>query len=282
MSCSSSASSRRSASSSDSPCSSAPPGVIQTPGSPGTTNRWRKTRSRRSSRIARAAGRVTGRLVRASSSNQRSRSAHGTAAFAGEVEGSTKSRVCGPSVRSWTPSSGRSLNDPRYASLPTNASHTGSKSIASRSNRSALPAKSAPRRSDEPGVVRCAALVTPTPSSSASHCSAGVNSRRVKPASCSSRQKSLRGFAKCARAAAETRPGLIPQNSTRRCLPRTSGIALCVSVDAASAPALPQPPWGDDRAPHDQRYAGSCDAWVPRSCRMCADSSRGSGRRRGV
>ena len=48
----------------------------------------------------------------ASSKNQSTRSNHGTAAFAGDVEGSTKSRVS-PSVRSWTPSSGRSLNAPR-------------------------------------------------------------------------------------------------------------------------------------------------------------------------
>ena len=237
MSRTSSSSSRRSASSGDSPCSSAPPGAIHTPGSPGRTKRWRKTRLRRSSRIARAAGRTTGRLARASSSNQRSRSAHGTAAFAGEVDGNTKSRVCGPSVRSCSPSCGRSLNAPRYASLPTNASQTGSRSRARRSSRSALPAKSAPRRSDEPGVVRCAAFVTPTPSSSASHCSAGVSSRRVNPASCNSRQKSLRGFAKCARAAAETRPGLMPQKSTRRCRPRTSGMALCATPSGGRSSA---------------------------------------------
>ena len=48
----------------------------------------------------------------------------------------------------------------------------------------------------------------------------------MKPAAGSRRQKSLRGFAKCACAAAETRPGLIPQKSTRRPGARTSGIAL--------------------------------------------------------
>ena len=42
---------------------------------------------------------------------------------------------------------------------------------------------------------------------------AGRKRRGVKPASCRSRQKSLRGFAKCAAAAAETRPGLIPQKT---------------------------------------------------------------------
>src|SRR5947209_2459185 len=43
----------------------------------------------------------------------------------------------------------------------------------------------------------------------------------------SSRQKSFRGLAKCACAAAETRPGLIPTKTTRRFGPRTSGTALC-------------------------------------------------------
>ena len=47
----------------------------------------------------------------------------------------------------------------------------------------------------------------------------------MKPASCSSRQKSLRGFAKCAAAAAETRPGLIPQKMQVRPCARTSGTA---------------------------------------------------------
>src|SRR5205807_2628559 len=58
-----------------------------------------------------------------------------------------------------------------------------------------------------------------------SNCSTGVSSRFVKPAARSSRQKSLRGLAKWAPAAAETRPGLIPQKTTRRPGPRTSGIA---------------------------------------------------------
>src|SRR5262245_17987704 len=49
--------------------------------------------------------------------------------------------------------------------------------------------------------------------------------RGVKPAACKSLQKSFRGFAKCAFAAAETRPGLIPQKSTRRSGASTSGIA---------------------------------------------------------
>jgi hypothetical protein len=48
----------------------------------------------------------------------------------------------------------------------------------------------------------------------------------VKPAACRSRQKSLRGFAKWAFAAADTRPGLIPQKTTRSPGPRTSGTAL--------------------------------------------------------
>ena len=48
----------------------------------------------------------------------------------------------------------------------------------------------------------------------------------MKPAACSSRQKSLRGLAKWAFAAAETRPGLIPQKIAVSPGPRTSGTSL--------------------------------------------------------
>src|SRR4051812_5855852 len=81
------------------------------------------------------------------------------------------------------------------------------------------------RRSPDPGVVRAAAFVTPTPYARSSNCCAGSSRRGVKRAACSNRQKSLRGFAKCACAAAETRPGLMPQKSTRSFGPSTSGIA---------------------------------------------------------
>ena len=85
-------------------------------------------------------------------------------------------------------------------------------------------------RSPEPGVVRGAAFVTPMPSSSSANCSSGSYSRDVNPAAWRSRQKSLRGFAKCAPAAAETRPGLIPQKTQRRAGARTSGTALSETV----------------------------------------------------
>ena len=61
------------------------------------------------------------------------------------------------------------------------------------------------------------------PSGSSANCSSGWYSRGVKPAACSSRQKSLRGLAKWAFAAAETRPGLIPQKIAVRPGARTSG-----------------------------------------------------------
>ena len=48
----------------------------------------------------------------------------------------------------------------------------------------------------------------------------------MKPEACSSRQKSLRGLAKWAFAAAETRPGLIPQKTTVSPGARTSGTSL--------------------------------------------------------
>ena len=59
-----------------------------------------------------------------SARNQCSRSAYGTAAFAGEVDGSTNS-IVSPSRRSCSPWSARSRNAPRYASLPTNAIQCG-------------------------------------------------------------------------------------------------------------------------------------------------------------
>src|SRR5579871_6360141 len=161
----------------------------------------------------------------AKSWNHRSLSFHGTAAFAGDVDGRTNRRVS-PSIRSCRPSAGRSLNVPRYASFPTNATQPGFSSRAICSSRSAEPAKSARRRSLEPGVVRGAAFVTPIPSSSSANCSLGAYSRDVNLAAWSSRQKSLRGFAKCARAASEKRPGLIPTKMTRKFGPRTSGTAL--------------------------------------------------------
>ena len=130
-----------------------------------------------------------------SARNHRSRSSHGTAAFAGEVEGRTKSRVS-PRHRSCGPSSGRSLKAPRYASLPTNASHAGRRSRAMCSRRCAEPSKSPRRRSPEPFVVRYAAFVRPMPNASASCCSRGSSTRGVNPAAWSSRQKSLRGLAK--------------------------------------------------------------------------------------
>src|SRR6266550_8784578 len=86
--------------------------------------------------------------------------------------------------------------------------------------------KSARRRSPEPRVVREAALVIPSPSSRSANCSSGSKRRGVKPASWSSRQKSLRGLAKCAAWAAETRPGLIPQKTQVNPGARTSGTAL--------------------------------------------------------
>jgi hypothetical protein len=68
--------------------------------------------------------------------------------------------------------------------------------------------------------------VTPIPNRSSSNCSLGSRSRGVNPAACRRRQKSLRGFAKCAAAAAETRPGLIPQKTAVSPGARTSGTSL--------------------------------------------------------
>src|SRR5439155_6023320 len=109
--------------------------------------------------------------------------------------------------------------------FPTKPIHLGFNCSAMRSSRSADPSKSARRRSPEPGVVRHAAWVRPIPSFRTSYWSSGEYSRDVNLAACRSRQKSLRVFAKCAPAAAETRPGLMPQKTTRRPGARTSGTA---------------------------------------------------------
>jgi hypothetical protein len=91
---------------------------------------------------------------------------------------------------------------PWYAALPTNAMTRGSSARAISPSRSAAPSKSAARRSPEPRVVRRAAFVSPMPKSGSTPCSRGWRRRGVKPAACRRRQKSLRGFAKAAPAAA--------------------------------------------------------------------------------
>src|SRR5262245_16056075 len=68
------------------------------------------------------------------------------------------------------------------------------------------------------------------PSSSSANCSCGSYGREVNPEAWSSRQKSLRGFAKWAPAAPETRPGFMPTKTTRRPGARTSGTSLGVGL----------------------------------------------------
>ena len=69
---------------------------------------------------------------------------------------------------------------------------------------------SAPRRSPEPRVVRYAAFVSPIAEFEQVVLLGRVEQPRREPASASSRQKSLRGFAKCAPAAAERAAGVDP------------------------------------------------------------------------
>jgi hypothetical protein len=108
---------------------------------------------------------------------------------------------------------GPSLNVPSYAAFPTKAIVFGRSSRATLSSRFAAPAKSPRRRSELPRVVLYAAFVSPKPSLGILHCSCGSSFRGVMPESASSRQKSLRGLAKCAPAAADRKPGLIPQKN---------------------------------------------------------------------
>ena len=110
--------------------------------------------------------------------------------------------------------------------------------------------------------------MTPTPSSRSANCSSGSNRREVNPAACRSRQKSFRGLAKCARAAAETRPGLMPTKTTRSPGASTSGTSLGVeSPQACPATAKRFPPWGA-RGSLLERYATNPYGDVPTSCRI--------------
>jgi hypothetical protein len=132
------------------------------------------------------------------------------------------------SRRSWSPCSGRSRKTPWKAAFPTKAMTPGRTSRAIASKRSREPAKSAARRSPDPRVVRFAAFVSPMPSAESCLNSCGSSRRGVNPAACRSRQKSFRGLANGAPAAALTRPGLIPQKTTRSPGARTSGTAESV------------------------------------------------------
>ena len=212
--------------------------------------RARRARARRGARRTSAAARPTERL--------RSRA---TSTAARRDRRRENVRSCGPS-------SGRSLNTPRYASLPTNAIARGRSSRARRSSRSAEPAKSARRRSPEPGVVRYAAFVTPTPSSSSANCSLGSNRRGVKPAACSSRQKSLRGFAKCARGGGGDAARIDPAEDD-------------VEVRARARPERRPIRWNLSQIRHTRvRFSPLCSQWVvgwgaprgsaPRSARRSA------------
>ncbi len=124
-------------------------------------------------------------------------------------------------------------------SCPRSRVATGASVRAISSSRSAAPAKSDLRRSPEPRVVRRAAFVRPTPYRVSSAASWGSRRRGVNPAACRRRQKSFLGLAKGAPAAALTRPGLMPQKTTRTPGARTSGTALssCALKTADREPA---------------------------------------------
>ena len=182
------------------------------------------------------------------------------------------------SLRSWSPCSGRARNTPWKAAFPTNAMTSGRTSRAIASSRSREPAKSAARRSPDPRVVRFAAFVRPMPYAGSCRNSRGSSRRGVNPAACRSRQKSFRGLANGAPAAALTRPGLIPQKTTRRPSARTSGTAESVrrlrararrgEARAASAAA---------RRHRLARPADALRAGAPLRCPRC-NASRSSAR----
>ena len=113
--------------------------------------------------------------------NQRSRSSHGTAAFAGEVEGSTKSvrRAEHPLLE---PVLGPLAEDAPVGLFPDERDDARLAARArSTSSRSRAPAKSAARRSLEPRVVRRAAFVSPMPKSSRVALLMGLEQPRREP-----------------------------------------------------------------------------------------------------
>ena len=98
--------------------------------------------------------------------------------------------------------------------MPTTASQAGRTRPTSSRSRSPPATSSAAVSSSARAVARGAMFVIPSPSRASSPCSAGRSSRGVNPAACSTGQNRLPGRAKWCPVAAETSPGLIPQNST--------------------------------------------------------------------
>ena len=91
-------------------------------------------------------------------------------------------------------------------------------------------------------VARATMFVMPSPSAGSSPCSAGRSSRGVNPAPCSAGQNRLPGRAKWCPVAALTRPGLMPQNSTRSGgSPGPGSTSRCVRSRAASSSARVKP-----------------------------------------
>ena len=135
--------------------------------------------------------------------NHRSRSSHGTAAFAGEVDGERRapSRRC---VGSRRPSSGRPPNAPLYAAFPTKARTPGCYLTRERREPIGAPVKSAFRRSPEPPVVRQAAFVTPIPRGKLGELVLWLEETRREAAAWRRRQKSLRGIREQLARAVET------------------------------------------------------------------------------
>ena len=163
--------------------------------------------------------------------NQRSRSSHGTAAFAGEVEGSTKS-VVAPSIRSCTPCCGPLAEHAPVRLLADECDHAGSSSSAIRSSRSALPAKS-PRAEVARAARRPVGRVRqPEAEVEQRELLVRLELARGEPRRMQQPPEVVARIRECAAAAATRDPGLMPQKTTRTPGARTSGTAG--SAQAAS------------------------------------------------
>ena len=135
---------------------------------------------------------------------------------------------CGPTWASFVP------NETRYAVTPAMATYRGRRRDTSSASRAPPACSSARLSSAAWAVARATRFVMPSPYPASSCCSLGASRRGVKPEPCSAGQNRLPGRAKCQPVAAEYRPGLIPQNSTRNGSPGAGSTSGTVRWRAAA------------------------------------------------
>ena len=147
--------------------------------------------------------------------SERAARSHETAAFAGDVDGRT--RQC-PRPARLAPRAllGSLAEHTLVGGLADEADGARPEALAAIvSSRSRAPAKSAARRSPRAPGRPARSVVRPTPIWGSEPNSLGARSGQSEADRVEEGARSFRGFANGARAAALTRPGLIPQKTTR-------------------------------------------------------------------